>query len=186
MTWISFMVTFEGKIEVTTPKFAGTVYFKIKTWPSKIQHFSDRWHNPIQSWHIVYMHPLTLLFGYLCHLFWPEGNLQGTIISHLWNRSSQPPWKGDMFGPRGICQMHKAKSWWETVDVHCLVVDYPIASRGFFPNPPPLPKKNNGFPTSTVPPRRRRRLRRLDFNQRRLGAWKSVSLGCRENDMVYI
>lgn len=137
MTWISFMVTFEGKIEVTTPKFAGTVYFKIKTWPSKIQHFSDRWHNPIQSWHIVYMHPLTLLFGYLCHLFWPEGNLQGTIISHLWNRSSQPPWKGDMFGPRGICQMHKAKSWWETVDVPLLGGGLSHCFPRVFPQPPP-------------------------------------------------
>ena len=138
-----------------------------------------------QSWHIVYMHPLP--FGYLCHLFWPEGTLQQTIISHLWNRKTHlpnHPEKGTCLVQETFLSNAQRKSWFFPVDVPLLGGGYPIASRGFFRQPPP--KKNNGFPTSTVPARRRRRLRRLDFNHCWLGAGKSVGLGCRENDMVYI
>lgn len=94
---------------------------------------------------------------------------------HVWSKRHLSNAQGQILVGNSGCPT----TWWWII---------PLLPAGFSPTPPPLPKKNNGFPTSTVPPRRRRRVprRRPDFNQRRLGAWKSVSLGCWENDMVYI
>ena len=177
------MVTFEGKIVGNNTYCKSRVLFISKSKQSLQRYNNWEIHGTVLTYCLHA--PFTFWVSMPSILTWryPPGNYHIPPVEQE-NSSSQPPWKGDMFGPRDIFVKCTAQILFFPVDVPLLGGGYPIASRGFFRQPPP--KKNNGFPTSTVPARRRRRLRRLDFNHCWLGAGKSVGLGCRENDMVYI
>ena len=124
------MVTFEGKIVGNNTYCKSRVLFISKSKQSLQRYNNWEIHGTVLTYCLHA--PFTFWVSMPSILTWryPPGNYHIPPVEQE-NSSSQRPWK------QGTCLVHKANLGGKQWMSHYLVVDYPIASRGFFPNPPP-------------------------------------------------